>query len=99
MPPELGPTGPAGRAGGSAGRTEALGRHEVTRMGTGYLGGMRTRGAAEGRLPAGAPAGDDNWRSGNAGYDVFLRSRGLGARAFTWDGLAVLVRGYVRPAG
>jgi asparagine synthase (glutamine-hydrolysing) len=65
-------------------------------MATGFLGGMLNRPAAEPRRAAGAPAGGHDWVA--AGAELFLRSWGDGVRAFTWDGLLLLVRGYVRPA-
>jgi asparagine synthase (glutamine-hydrolysing) len=53
-----------------------------------YLGGIR---------PGGAVAGPADW-GGDAG-GLFLRAPGPGCRLFTWDGLALLLRGYARPAG
>jgi asparagine synthase (glutamine-hydrolysing) len=68
-------------------------------MGLSYLGGILRRGAAERRRAAGVPAGavDEDW--GWVGEDAELFLRGPGCRLFTWDALALLLRGHVRPAG
>jgi asparagine synthase (glutamine-hydrolysing) len=67
-------------------------------MMTGYLGGMLRRTAAELPRPTAPPAGGLDWSSASGDSELFLRCRGDGARAFTWDGLLLLVRGYVRAA-
>ncbi|HVS39942.1 MAG TPA: asparagine synthase-related protein [Gemmataceae bacterium] len=52
-------------------------------MHTSFLGGVLNRPTAEG------------WTAG----DAFLRADAPGCRLFTWDSLAVLLRGYVRQPG
>jgi asparagine synthase (glutamine-hydrolysing) len=61
-------------------------------MATGYLGGMVGRGAGDDSGFAGA----DDWRWAHADGELFLRARGLCCRTFTWDSLALVIRGYAR---
>ena len=61
-------------------------------METSFLGGVLNRSAAD------ALAGD-GWRAASAGGDVFLRAEAPGCRLFTWDTLAVMIRGYARAPG
>jgi asparagine synthase (glutamine-hydrolysing) len=58
-----------------------------------YLGGVRRRdAAARGTIPGAA-----SWT--HAGGHAELALFAAGVRLFTWDALALLVRGYVRPSG
>jgi asparagine synthase (glutamine-hydrolysing) len=59
-------------------------------MALGYLGGLWPHG--QGRPPLEAA-----WFCPGGGGDLALRVEGF--RLFTWDGLALLLRGYVRPSG
>jgi asparagine synthase (glutamine-hydrolysing) len=81
-------------------------------MSANYLGGIWRRGqlsAAEGserHRPAhrgGAPPSpgtvDEDWGWIGEGSELFLRGAPACARVFTWDALALLVRGYARPSG
>ena len=58
-------------------------------MDSSFLGGVLDQPAAAG----------DGWRIASAGGETFLRADAPGCRLFTWDSLAVLVRGYARTAG
>jgi asparagine synthase (glutamine-hydrolysing) len=64
-------------------------------MDLGYLGGARADTWA-GDAPA---RGDGGWECGGGAARLFVRPRGAVVRLFTWDTLALLVRGVVRPAG
>ncbi len=61
-----------------------------------YLGGAWRRGATVGEA---VPGRDDGANWSHAGADADLAVWAAGARLFTWDSLALLLRGYVRPAG
>ena len=61
-------------------------------MDTSFLGGVLNR-------PADDALAGDGWRTASPGGDMFLRADAPGCRLFTWDSLAMLVRGYARPAG
>ena len=60
-------------------------------MDASFLGGALNRPAED------ALAGD-GWRAAGPDGDLFLRADAPGCRLFTWDSLAILVRGYARPA-
>ena len=60
-------------------------------MDTSFLGGVLHRPAAD-------TLTGDGWRFGPAG-EAFLRGDAPGCRLFTWDSVAVLVRGYARAPG
>ncbi len=65
-------------------------------MKRGCIGGLG-RGVPE-------PVRDQNnacmaWHEGTAGLPAWLHTSGLEEQVFAWDGLALLVRGYLRPAG
>jgi asparagine synthase (glutamine-hydrolysing) len=63
-------------------------------METSYLGGALVPDVPR-RYP---PPDDDTWRWNGPAGEQFLRARGGCVRVYTWDGLVVLIRGYVRPA-
>jgi asparagine synthetase B (glutamine-hydrolysing) len=63
-------------------------------MSTSYLGGAWKRGQA-GRPPAPGSVDEDWGWMGDA--ELFVRGAPACARLFTWDALALLVRGYARP--
>ena len=60
-----------------------------------YLGRIRRPDAAG---PRGAD-GTADWSYAGGDTQLALRAAGASTRLFTWDGLALLVRGYARPAG
>jgi asparagine synthase (glutamine-hydrolysing) len=64
-----------------------------------YLGGILKRGAAERRRAAGQPAGavDEDWGWVADDAELFAHGAGAGCRLFTWDSLALLLRGHARP--
>src|SRR5712692_9499088 len=62
-------------------------------MKAGYLGGMLRRDVAGG-LAAGA-----DWRWAAGDNELSLAVGGVCARLFSWDSLALLLRGYARPSG
>jgi asparagine synthase (glutamine-hydrolysing) len=64
-----------------------------------YLGGILKRGAAERRRAAGQPAGavDEDWGWVADDAELFAHGGDAGCRLFTWDSLALLLRGHVRP--
>ncbi len=72
-------------------------------MSTSYLGGIWQRGPAERPRRGGAPPSpgsveeDWGWMGGRA--ELFVRGAPACSRLFTWDSLAILVRGYARPRG
>jgi len=61
-------------------------------MDTSFLGGALNR-------PADDALAGDGWRAAAPGGEMFLRADAPGCRLFSWDSLAILVRGYARPAG
>jgi asparagine synthase (glutamine-hydrolysing) len=64
-----------------------------------YLGGILKRSAAERRRAAGQPAGaaDEDWGWVADDAELFAHAPAAGGRLFTWDSLALLVRGHARP--
>jgi asparagine synthase (glutamine-hydrolysing) len=64
-----------------------------------YLGGILERGPAERRPAIGAGTIDEDWGWVNDDAELFLHATGPCCRLFTWDALALLVRGYARPNG
>src|SRR6516225_943358 len=64
-----------------------------------YLGGILRRAAAERRRAAGQPAGavDEDWGWVADDAELFAHGGDAGCRLFTWDSLALLLRGHVRP--
>src|SRR6516162_3656200 len=60
-----------------------------------FLGGIQnaSHGAALG------PIDGDDWVGNGPSAHLCLRKRGDGCRLFVWDSLALLLRGYARPAG
>jgi asparagine synthase (glutamine-hydrolysing) len=58
-----------------------------------YLGSMHRRGSPP------QPLSRESWSYNDAAQGASLRVRGAACRLFTWDGLAILFRGYARPAG
>jgi asparagine synthase (glutamine-hydrolysing) len=68
---------------------------------TSFLGGIWKRGPGDRRRPA-APtpeAVNEDWGWVGEKAELFLRGAPAQCRLFTWDGLALLLRGYARPAG
>src|SRR5690348_10740300 len=63
-----------------------------------YLGGLLRRDALEERRHAGLLPGNSSWEQGED-TRLFLHHSGSSWRLFTWDGLALLLRGYARSAG
>jgi asparagine synthase (glutamine-hydrolysing) len=66
-----------------------------------FLGGIWKRGPANKRR-TGAPTPDavnEDWGWVGEATELFVRSAAACTRIFTWDGLALLLRGYARPAG
>ena len=96
-------TAPAGGGDACGGTREivTLGANQVRagrvrgerRMDAGYVGKMLVRHAV------GTTDGDADWRCVAGDNELSLRSRGGCARLFSWDSLALLIRGYARPAG
>jgi asparagine synthase (glutamine-hydrolysing) len=62
-----------------------------------YLGGILKRGPAERRPVVGAGTIDEDWGWMGEDAELFLHAAGPCCRLFTWDALALLVRGYARP--
>jgi asparagine synthase (glutamine-hydrolysing) len=71
---------------------------EVDSMSTSFLGGIWKRGPGSKRLSkAPAPeAVNEDWGWVGAETELFLRGATACCRLFTWDGLALLLRGYAR---
>jgi asparagine synthase (glutamine-hydrolysing) len=65
-----------------------------------YVGGVWKRGPAASRRSAapGPDAVNEDWGWVGSGTELFLRGAAGCSRLFTWDGLALLLRGYARPA-
>ena len=63
-----------------------------------YLGGILERGPVERRPAVGAGAIDEDWGWMGEDAELFLHAVGPCCRLFTWDALALLVRGYARPS-
>jgi asparagine synthase (glutamine-hydrolysing) len=70
---------------------------EVIDVKISYLGGIFKRGPVERRPAAGAGAIDEDWGWMGEEAELFLHAAGPCCRLFTWDALALLVRGYARP--
>ncbi|MFO0930459.1 MAG: asparagine synthase-related protein [Gemmataceae bacterium] len=66
-----------------------------------FVGGIWRRGTHEcTRRAALSPARvDEDWGWIGDSTEMFVRGAGGFCRLFTWDGLAILLRGYARPAG
>jgi asparagine synthetase B (glutamine-hydrolysing) len=62
-----------------------------------YLGGIFKRGPVERRSTVGAGTIDESWGWMGEDAELFLHAAGPCCRLFTWDALALLVRGYARP--
>jgi asparagine synthase (glutamine-hydrolysing) len=69
----------------------------VIDMEIGYLGGILERGPMERRPAVGAGAIDEDWGWMGEDAELFLHAVGPCCRLFTWDALALLMRGYARP--
>src|SRR5262245_58968278 len=66
-----------------------------------FLGGIWRRGQTDRRRRA-APTPEavhEDWGWVGENAELFLRGAAAQCRLFTWDGLALLLRGYARPAG
>jgi asparagine synthase (glutamine-hydrolysing) len=69
-------------------------------MSTSFLGGIWKRGPLERRPGAPTPeAVNEDWGWVGEKTELFLRGDSTTSRLFRWDGLAILLRGYARPAG
>ncbi|MGH7222496.1 MAG: asparagine synthase-related protein [Gemmataceae bacterium] len=68
-------------------------------MAISYLGGILERGPVERRPAIGAGAIDEDWGWVGEDAELFLHAAGPCCRLFTWDALALLLRGYARPRG
>lgn len=66
-------------------------------MGINYLGGIFKRGSVERRPAIDAGAIEEDWGWMGESVELFLHAAGPSCRLFTWDALALLVRGYARP--
>jgi asparagine synthase (glutamine-hydrolysing) len=64
-----------------------------------YLGGILERGSPERRPAIGAGVLDEDWGWMSEDAELFLHATGPSCRLFTWDALALVIRGYARPAG
>lgn len=62
-----------------------------------YLGGISKRGPVERRPAVAVGAIDEDWGWMGEEAELFLHAVGPCCRLFTWDALALLVRGYARP--
>jgi asparagine synthase (glutamine-hydrolysing) len=69
----------------------------VINMEISYLGGILQRGPLERRPAVGAGAIDEDWGWMGEDAELFLHAAGPCCRLFTWDALALLLRGYARP--
>ncbi|HTU22957.1 MAG TPA: asparagine synthase-related protein [Gemmataceae bacterium] len=67
-------------------------------MESSYLGGILERGPVERRPAVGAGAIDEDWGWMGEDAELFLHAAGSCCRLFTWDALALLIRGYARPS-
>jgi asparagine synthase (glutamine-hydrolysing) len=70
-------------------------------MDVSFLGGIWKRGPASKRR-TGAPTPEvvnEDWGWVGEGTELFVRGSPACSRLFTWDGLALLLRGYARPTG
>jgi asparagine synthase (glutamine-hydrolysing) len=72
-------------------------------MTTSYFGGIWQRGRAEhgrrGSLPPSPGSVEEDWGWMGGSAELFVRGAPACARLFTWDALAILLRGHVRPRG
>jgi asparagine synthase (glutamine-hydrolysing) len=69
-------------------------------MSSSFLGGIWKRGSTERRPAAPTPeAVNEDWGWVGEKTELFLRGDPTTSRLFRWDGLAILLRGYARPAG
>lgn len=66
-------------------------------MEIGYLGGILERGPLERRPTVGPGTIEEDWGWMGEDAELFLHAVGPCCRLFTWDALALLVRGYARP--
>src|SRR4051812_7061514 len=64
-----------------------------------YLGGIWKRGPMRRRGVPGPEVVNEDWGWVGENAELFLRGAAAACRLFTWDGLALLIRGYARPAG
>jgi asparagine synthase (glutamine-hydrolysing) len=62
-----------------------------------YLGGILKRGAVDRRPSVDAGAIDEDWGWMGEDVELFLHAGSPCCRLFTWDALALIVRGYARP--
>src|SRR4051794_2260429 len=72
-------------------------------MSTTYLGGIWQRGTGErarrGVAPPSPGSVEEHWGWMGGRAELFVRGAPACSRLFTWDSLAILVRGYARPRG
>jgi asparagine synthase (glutamine-hydrolysing) len=70
-------------------------------MDTNFLGGIWKRGSASRRRNS-APTPEtvnEDWGWVGEGTELFVRGAPSCCRLFTWDGLAIMLRGHARPSG
>jgi asparagine synthase (glutamine-hydrolysing) len=70
---------------------------EVIPMTIGYFGGIVNRGPVERRSAVCPGAIEEDWGWMGEDAELFLHAAGPCCRLFTWDALALLIRGYARP--
>src|SRR5262245_47133470 len=70
-------------------------------MSNNFLGGIWRRGPGQRRQhePPAPEAVNEDWGWIGTDTELFVRGAPAGCRLFTWDGLALLIRGYARLAG
>lgn len=66
---------------------------------TNFLGGIWRRGAARRLAPPTPEAVREDWGWIGPNAELFVRGAPVCSRLFTWDGLALLLRGHARPRG
>src|SRR3954463_10214733 len=74
---------------------------EVTRMSTSYLGGIWKHGPMDRRRgnPPSPDTVQEDWGWVGDDAELFVRGAPSCGRLFTWDALALFIRGYARPRG
>ncbi len=63
-----------------------------------YLGGIFERNLLDRRASVGVGLIDEDWGWMGEDAELFLHATGPCCRLFTWDSLALLIRGYARPS-
>jgi asparagine synthase (glutamine-hydrolysing) len=70
---------------------------EVIDVKISYLGGIFERNPLDRRTAVGVGLIDEDWGWMGEDAELFLHATGPCSRLFTWDSLALLIRGYARP--